>query len=92
MRKAIPQVRSLLERCGGDVTFSFDSNGRSVWVVAVFGKDAPPMLRTVSDSEVPWMPLDDEHEEDGDQKERELKNGPRVRQAIEPVRPSQAGC
>ena len=45
--------------------FSSDSNGRSVWVMALFGKGAPPALRTVSDGEVPWTPLDDEQEEDG---------------------------
>jgi len=31
VRKATPQVRSLLERYGGDLSFSFDSNGRAVW-------------------------------------------------------------
>ena len=65
VRKATPQVRALAERYGADVAFSFDSNGRCVWVVALFGKGAPPALRTVSDREVPWIPLDDEHEEDG---------------------------
>jgi hypothetical protein len=66
VRKSTPQVRVLAERYGGDVSFSFDSNGRSVWVIAVFGKGAPPKLRTVSDGEVPWIPLDDkQQEEDG---------------------------
>ena len=38
-------------------------------MVALFGKDAPPTLRMVPDSEVPWTPLDDEQEEDGDEEE-----------------------
>ena len=41
VRKATPQVRALAERYGADVAFSFDSNRRSVWVMAVFGKGAP---------------------------------------------------
>ena len=65
------QVRSLLERYGGDVSFSFDSNGRSVWMTALFGKDAPPTLRTVSDREVPGIPLDDEQEGDGDEEDQD---------------------
>ncbi|HLC20765.1 MAG TPA: hypothetical protein VJM10_01485, partial [Candidatus Methylomirabilis sp.] len=65
VRKATPQVRILAERYGGDVAFSFDSNERSVWVMALFGKGAPPAVRTVSDREVPWIPLDEEQEEDG---------------------------
>jgi hypothetical protein len=32
--------------------------------MALFGKGAPPALRTVSDGEVSWTPLDDEQEED----------------------------
>jgi len=40
---------------------------RSVWVVALFGKGAPPALRTVSDGEAPWTPLDDEEEEGSDE-------------------------
>ena len=71
VRKATPQVRALAERYGGDVSFNFDSNGRSVWVMALFGKGAPPTLRTVSDREMPWIPLDDEQEEDGDEEEGE---------------------
>ena len=47
VRKATPQARTLAERYGGDVSFSFDSNGRSVWVVAMFGKGAPPTLSAV---------------------------------------------
>ncbi len=43
VRKATPQMRALAERYGGDVSFSFDSNGRSVWVMALLGKDAPPI-------------------------------------------------
>jgi hypothetical protein len=30
-------------------------------------KGAPPALRTVSDGEVPWTPLDDEEEEGKDE-------------------------
>jgi len=65
VRKATPHGRVLGERYGGDVSFSFDSNGRSVWVMALFGKGAPPVVRTVSDREVPWIPLDEEQEENG---------------------------
>ncbi len=71
VRKATPHVRVLAERYGGDVAFSFDSNGRSVWVMALFGKDAPPAVRTVSDREMPWIPLDEEQEEDGNGEESE---------------------
>jgi len=35
--------------------------------LALFGKGAPPALRTVSDGEVPWTPLDDEEEEGKDE-------------------------
>ena len=38
VRKATPQVRALAERYGGDVSCSFDSNGRSGWVMACSGK------------------------------------------------------
>jgi hypothetical protein len=69
VRKSTPQMRVMAERYGGDVSFNFDSNGRSVWVVALFGKDAPPALRTVSDREVPWIPLDDEQDEEGIEEE-----------------------
>ena len=69
VRKATPQMRAMAERYGGDVSFNFDSNGRSVWVVALFGKGAPPALRTVSDGEVQWTPLDDEQDEGGNEEE-----------------------
>ena len=51
VRKATPHVQVLAERYGGDVAFSFDSNGRSVWVMALFGKGAPPLslLRRAQD-------------------------------------------
>jgi len=62
VRKATPQMRVMAERYGGDVSFNFDSNGRSVCVMALFGKSAPPALRTVSDGEVPWIPLDEDQE------------------------------
>ena len=64
VRKATSQVRALAERYGEDVSFSFMSNGRSVWVMALFGKGAPPALRRVSDGEVSWTPLDNEQEEE----------------------------
>jgi len=69
VRKSTPHMRVMAERYGGDVSFNFDSNGRSVWVVALFGKGAPPALRTVSDGEVPWTPLDDEQDEGGNEEE-----------------------
>ncbi len=37
--------------------------------MAVFGKDAPPAVRTVSDREVPWTPLDEEQDEGGNEEE-----------------------
>ena len=38
--------------------------------MALFGKGAPSTLRTVSDAEVPWSPLDDQQEEgDGEEEE-----------------------
>jgi len=43
VRKAPPQDPVLAERYGADVSFSFDSNGRSVWVMALFGKGARPL-------------------------------------------------
>jgi hypothetical protein len=52
VRKTTRQVRDLTERYGGDVSFTFDSDGRSVWVVALFDKDAPPAVRTVPDHAV----------------------------------------
>jgi len=69
VRKATPQVRVLAERYGGDVSFTFDSNARSVWVMALFGKGAPPAVRTVSDREVPWTPLDEEQDDGGNEEE-----------------------
>ena len=71
VRKATPQMRAMAERYGGDVSFNFDSNGRSVWVMALFGKGAPPAVRTVSDREVPWIPLDEEQEEDESEADRD---------------------
>jgi hypothetical protein len=32
--------------------------------MALFGKGAPPTVRTISDREVPWTPLNDEQEDD----------------------------
>jgi len=47
VRKVTPQMRVMAELYGGDVSFNFDSNGRSVWVMAVFGKDAPPLTPSI---------------------------------------------
>jgi hypothetical protein len=58
----------LTERYGGDVSFTFDSNGRSVWVVAMFGKDAPPAVRMVPEEEVSWS-FGSDDQEDGDNEE-----------------------
>ena len=52
---------------------ALQTSTRSVWVMAVFGKDAPPALRTISASEVPWIPLNDEQEEDGNDEEDQNK-------------------
>lgn len=38
--------------------------------MALFGKGAPLALRTVSDGKVPWIPLDEEQEDDGDEEDR----------------------
>ena len=46
VKKATPSFRKLAERYGEDVSFGFDPNGR---VMTLFGKGAPPALRTVSD-------------------------------------------
>jgi len=43
LMRAAPLVRALTGYYGGNVFFSFDSNGRSVWVIALFGKGAPPL-------------------------------------------------
>ena len=72
VRNANSQVRSLAERYGGDVSFSFDSNGRSVWVVALFGKGAPPTLRRVSDAEALWLPLVEDEDEGSDEGDEDL--------------------
>jgi len=83
VRKATPPMRVMAERYGGDASFNFDSNGRSVWVMALFGKGAPPLslsilrdgaipprlLRMSGQQPVPWTPLDDEEEEDGNDEE-----------------------
>jgi hypothetical protein len=39
--------------------------------MALFGKGAPPPLRTVSDGEVPWIPLDEEQEDDGNEEDQD---------------------
>ena len=69
VRNAHSQVRSLAERYGGDVSFTFDSNGRSVWVVALFGKSAPPSLRSVPAEAVSWPPLYGDQEDGGNEDE-----------------------
>ena len=43
VRATTPLVRPLLERYRGDVPFSLDSDGRSLWVMALFGKGATPI-------------------------------------------------
>ncbi len=65
VRNTNPQIRALAERYGGDVSFTFDSNGRSVWVVALFGKSAPPSLRSVPAEAVSWPPLYEDQEDGG---------------------------
>ena len=65
VRKATPQVRELAERYGDGVSFTFDSNGRSVLVVALFEKSAPPAVRMVPEDEVSW-PSGNDDQEDGD--------------------------
>lgn len=52
VREATPQVRVLAERYGGDVAFNFDSNGWLVWVMALFGKDAPPIAPSTRSGQV----------------------------------------
>ncbi|MBZ0168882.1 hypothetical protein MELA_02222 [Candidatus Methylomirabilis lanthanidiphila] len=67
VRKATPQVRELAERYGGNVSFTFDSNGRSVWVVALFEKSAPPAVRTVPKEKVSWSSGYDDQEDEDDE-------------------------
>ncbi len=69
VRNANPQVRTLAERYGGDVSFTFDSNWRSVWVMALFGKSAPPSLRSVPAEAVSWSPLYKDQEDGGNEDE-----------------------
>ena len=77
VRKAPPQDPVLAERYGADVAFSFDSNGRSVWVMALFGKgarvrspfrDGPAGLLRAS-GRADGTPLDDDQEEEGYEEE-----------------------
>ena len=42
--------------------------------MAFFGKGAPQALRTVSDGEGPWTPLDDEQDEGGNEEEGRGQN------------------
>ncbi len=70
VRNTNRQVRSLVERYGGDVSFTFDSDGRSVWVVVLFDKDAPPAVRTVPDDAVSW-PSGYEDQEDSSTEEED---------------------
>jgi hypothetical protein len=51
LMRAAPLVRALAGCYGGNVSFSFDSNGRSVGGMALFGKGAPPLtlLRRAQD-------------------------------------------
>jgi hypothetical protein len=56
VRKAPPQDPVLAERYGAGVSFSLDSTGRSVRVMALFGKGAPPvtLLRRAQDRPFDW--------------------------------------
>lgn len=69
VRNATPKVRSLAERYGGDVSLTFDSDGRSVWVVALFGKSAPPSLRTVPVEAVSWPSVYEDQEDSSTEEE-----------------------
>ena len=68
LRRSTPQVRTLAERYHGGVMFPFDSNGTSVWVVAVFDNGAPPALREMSDGGCPWPAQEDDQEDGGEEK------------------------
>jgi hypothetical protein len=54
--RAAPLVRALAGCDRRNVSFSFDSNGRSVWVMALLGKGAPPLtlLRRAQDRPFDW--------------------------------------
>ena len=67
-RRATPLMRALVERHGGEISFTFDSNGRSVWLVGVFDKSGPPTVRKVKEGEYPWPPMveDSEDAEEGE--------------------------
>ncbi|MDE2058261.1 MAG: hypothetical protein KGL31_05480 [candidate division NC10 bacterium] len=69
VRRAHPQVRAIAERYDSAVSFIFDSDGRSVWVVALFSKSAPPALRTVPDDAVSWSSEYEDQEESSDDEE-----------------------
>lgn len=69
IRNAHSQVRTLSERYGGDVAFVFDSDGRSVWVMALFEKSAPPSLRTVPVEAVSWSSMDEDQEDSSAEEE-----------------------
>lgn len=69
VRKVTPRIRELAERYGGSVSFTFDSNRQSVWVVALFGKGAPPAVRMVPEEAVSWSSGDDEGEDEDDEEE-----------------------
>jgi len=72
-------MRVMAERYGRDVSFNFDSNGRSVWVMALFGKGAPPVALSLlrdgpagllrSSGRGDGIPLDDEQDEAGNEEE-----------------------
>lgn len=69
VRRTHPQVRAMAERYDSAVSFTFDSDGRSVWVVALFGKSAPPVLRTVPDDAVSWSSTYEDQEDSSDDEE-----------------------
>lgn len=71
IRNAHSQVRTLAERYGGDVAFVFDSDGRSVWVMALFEKSAPPSLRMVPVEAVSWPSMDEDQEDSSTEEEED---------------------
>lgn len=44
VRSTHPNIRQLSERYGKGVTFLFDSDSHTVWIIALFSNDAPPIL------------------------------------------------
>lgn len=44
VRSTHPNIRQLSERYGKGVTLLFDSDSHTVWILALFSNDAPPIL------------------------------------------------